>query len=107
MDLVVLLLLVALYLIPEVLRRTRKPKRYEYPQFPQEEPTAPPQLEEQPFWSPAAVAVAAKPSVPAAPPLAQPQQPATRPVVLNNWQYGLVMAEILGPPSARKRGWRR
>lgn len=113
MDIVVLLLLLALYLIPEILRRARKPKTYEYPQFPPDnQPTETPPVirEEQPKpllkAEPVAVIQPAPPPV-VAPPFNQSPLPAVKPVVLNNLAYGLVMAEILGPPRSRRQGWKR
>ncbi|MDF2502054.1 MAG: hypothetical protein K0Q77_2768 [Anaerosporomusa subterranea] len=118
MDILVLLLLFALYVIPEVLRRTRKPKKYEYPQF----PTTDPKAENPPATSQGRKPQAFKPQpfattvpnvVAAAQPTAQPTTvtqplPADEPVALSNLAYGLVMAEILGPPrSLNKLGWKR
>lgn len=114
MDILVLLLLAALYIVPELLRR-RKPKEYKYPEFPDTPsqrpvPTAPAPVNEEYRW-PAAVLD----SVPAVSQSAQPNPvysqplpsllPATadEPVVFNQLMYGIVMAEVLGQPKSVSR----
>jgi hypothetical protein len=114
MDILVLLLLFALYVIPEILRRTRKPKTYKYPQFPTTDPEAESlpattqgrefqPVKPQPFVNAVPNVVAA-----AQPPIVTQPLSVDEPVALSNLAYGLVMAEILGPPRSRnKPGWKR
>ncbi len=108
MDILVLILLLALYVLPEVLRRARKPKNYEYPQFPPAdqpgESAAKPPARIPSHWSPALptpspVKTVAKEQTP---PVNQ-SLPVEQPVEFNHLAYGLVMAEILGPPRSRNR----
>jgi hypothetical protein len=107
MDILVIVLLFALYVIPEILRRRRKPTAYKYPEFPEpttestnqttdNEPRRP-----KPLYQPAVIAAVAPIPVelPKAPVLATVQSVATdEPVVFHGLAYGLVMAEVLGPP---------
>jgi hypothetical protein len=123
MDILVLLLLFALYVIPEVLRRTRKPKTYKYPEFPTSDPQTgssptanserepqPIRIRTQPVVTMPAAPVTAKTTeaMPAQPTPVTLLPPADEPVVFGNLAYGLVMAEILGPPrSLANQGWKR
>lgn len=113
MDILVLLLLFALYVVPEILRRTRKPKKYEYPQFPTTDPPTPTIPTETQGRKPQMFTVA--PSAASSLGTAAQAQPVVvqppaddEPAGLSNLAYGLVMAEILGPPrSLNKLGWKR
>lgn len=108
MDILVLILLLALYVLPEVLRRARKPKNYEYPQFPPADPhgksSPEPQTRIPSHWpsvlpAPSPVKTVAKEQTS---PVNQPL-PIEQPVEFSHLAYGLVMAEILGPPRSRNR----
>ena len=109
-----LLLMVLLYLLPELLRR-RKPKKYEYPDFPEKVPGP------QPFKRPAYTTASSFPPTPFIPD--EDRKPAVKPAIPmpsavdvpqttdtpNSWQgqlqpaivqNGLIFAEILQPPRA-------
>ena len=107
MDILVIVLLFALYVIPEILRRRRKPKAYKYPEIPEAtpEPSNPAANSEpkrpRPMYQPAAIAAIAPipQALPKEPVVATIQSVATdEPVVFHGLAYGLVMAEVLGPP---------
>lgn len=108
MDILVLVLLFALYVLPEVLRRARKPKNYEYPQFPPADPqgesSPEPQTRIPSHWSPALPASSpVKTVVKEQVPLVNQALPVEQTVEFSHLAYGLVMAEILGPPRSRNR----
>ena len=109
-----LLLMVLLYLLPELLRR-RKPKKYEYPDVPERVPGP------QPSKRPAYTVASSVPTTPFIPeevrkPPVQPSVPMPSAVDVphttdapNSWQgqlqpamvqNGLIFAEILQPPRA-------
>lgn len=102
----VVILLFALYVVPEILRRRRKPTTYKYPEFPTSEPEQqdPGRVIGESRLSPVKTAVALSPALQtgAAMPLmtAMPVSEPTEQVNFDNLAYGMVMAEILGPPKA-------
>lgn len=115
MDIFVLVLLLALYVIPEVLRRARKPKTYQYPQFPpadQQSESMPTNLAKRTYSLQSQLSAAVQPveKVVTVDQTSNMNQmlDVEQPVELSNLAYGLVMAEILGPPRSRnKLGWKR
>lgn len=123
-ELIPLLLLVILYLVPELLKRRKKPKEYEYPDIPEKipplpEPPAKAKVRTPPL-TPAvhkygietAHAVSPKPALTMPAPVhiphitepASPWQGKLSPQIVQN---GLIFAEILQPPRACRPLWRR
>ena len=105
MDILVLLLLFALYVLPEILRRKRKPKTYKYPEFPDQQTKPEPPVinrEGKPRSIVPQPAMPVSAAVSAQSPKSTQDQSATQadnvPAALDNLAYGLVMAEVLGPP---------
>lgn len=116
MDIFVLILLAALYLVPELLRR-RKPKEYKYPEFPDPPLPKPATTDSSPVneaYSRPAV-IQDSPPMPFVGQITQPtpaySQPAPgmlpvtvdEPVVFNHLMYGIVMTEVLGQPRSVSR----
>lgn len=105
----VVILLFALYVVPEILRRRRKPSTYKYPEFPTPEPEqqqAPGRIIEESRPSLVKTAVSLSPALQtgAAMPqmTAMPVSESTEQITFDNLAYGIVMAEILGPPKAAR-----
>lgn len=125
-SLIPLLLMLLLYLVPELLKRRKKPKEYEYPDIPEKapQPVEIKPVEKKPtaFSAPVTAEVVFTPKVAGdispKPAMVMPD-PVTMPVMgdsLSPWQgklspqivqNGLVFAEILQPPRAYRPLWRR
>ena len=125
-SLIPLLLILILYLVPEILKRRKKPKEYEYPDIPAKVPqpveVKPVEFKAKPpaapvsdyVASPAAFAgeVSAKPvmampepvEVPFSTAATSPWQGKLSPQIIQN---GLIFAEILQPPRAYRPLGRR
>ena len=125
-SLIPLLLMLLLYLVPELLKRRKNPKEYEYPDIPAKVPqpveVKPIEPKTKPLATPAAGHAESfnKPTwdVAAKPAMAMPAS-VDAPSMLDtvsswqgklspqNVQNGLIFAEILQPPRAYRPLWRR
>ena len=122
-SLIPLLLMLLLYLVPELLKRRKNPKKYEYPDIPAKVPQPveikPVESKSKPFAadyaaSPATLTgdAAAKPAMVMPDPVEVPHvvdsvsswQGKLSPQVIQN---GLIFAEILQPPRAYRPLWRQ
>lgn len=97
-----LILMVLLYLVPELLRR-RKPKKYEYPDIPERVPKAPvinsaPIIFEEPKKPTIKTPIAMPPAVHM--PAIREESPWQGKINLSVVQNGYIFSEILQPPRA-------
>ncbi|SMC93918.1 hypothetical protein [Sporomusa malonica] len=125
MDILIpLLLMLVMYLVPELLKRRKQPKEYEYPDIPEKVPQpidikpaeikvkhTPQQTAEVAVEAPKTWAIPPKPaiSMPTAVTVSHFSEPATpwegkvSPQMVQN---GLIFAEIIQPPRAYRPIWR-
>lgn len=124
-SLIPLLLMLLLYLVPELLKRRKNPKEYEYPDIPAKVPqpveVKPVEIKTKPYAAPAADYAlsssfngqsAAKPAMAMPEPVdvphivesVSPWQGKLSPQIVQN---GLIFAEVLQPPRAYRPIWRR
>lgn len=105
MDILVLILLFVLYVVPEILRRTRKPKKYEYPEFPAEQAEDTTSIEQDSMsynFQPVHTITPVTTTLPGESPVTSLTAPKPeQPLASDDWAYGYVMAEILGPPKCK------
>lgn len=126
MDILIpILIMLVVYVIPELLKRRKQPKEYEYPDIPEKVPKPqpaeikhkqpqikkPPVLQPLNYDSPNSATSHHKPTVSMPAPVVVPQtieavsswQGKLSPHVVQN---GLIFAEILQPPRAYRPIWR-
>jgi hypothetical protein len=125
MDILIpLLLMLVMYLVPELLKRRKQPKEYEYPDIPEKVPQpidikpteikikhVPPQAAEGVVEAPKTWTIPPKPaiSMPAAvtvPHFSEAVSPWEGKVTPQMVQNGLIFAEIIQPPRAYRPIWR-
>jgi hypothetical protein len=125
MDLLIpLLLMLVVYVVPELLKRRKQPKEYEYPDIPEKVPQPtdikPVGFKVKHIPQEAAVFVESTPkawvippksvSIPSAitmPDFAEPVSPWDGKVSPQMVQNGLIFAEIIQPPRAYRPIWRQ
>lgn len=100
MEIFIVVLMALLYIVPEIIRKTKN-KEYKYPEFPKpKQPTITPMPHPVPELK---ADKPIKPSVVMPPPVDVPDFIDERPELSQNaWAQGLIMAEILNPPRARR-----
>lgn len=124
-SLIPLLLMLVLYLVPELLKRRKQPKEYEYPDIPDKvpqpveskpvenrpKPVLIPTVTDFPAEVPKTWAIPEKTAVTMPPPVVVPHVAAT----VSPWQgkispqmvqNGLIFAEIIQPPRAYRPIWK-
>lgn len=125
MDILIpLLLMLVMYLVPELLKRRKQPQEYEYPDIPEKVPQptdikpeavkikhVPQQAAEVTVETPKAWEIPPRPaaSMPAAvtvPHFSEPATPWTGKVSPQMVQNGLIFAEIIQPPRAYRPIWK-